>query len=59
MFYCWHKFSAEKCEFIKNSVVLGMRLIYNIGVVGCLLEDDYIHRYDYRYKRRKTCEYRT
>ena len=37
--------------FIKNSVVLELRVIYNIGVVGCLLEDDYIHRYDYQIQK--------
>lgn len=41
----------RKCEFIKNSVVLELRVIYNIGVVGCLLEDDYIHRYDYQIQK--------
>ena len=32
-------------------VVLKLRVIYNMGVVGCLLEDDYIHRYDYQMQK--------
>lgn len=31
----------------QKSVVLRILIGYNIGVVGYLLEDDYIHRHDY------------